>query len=448
MKFGTYNIRERGSDKSLAKVKLVKSGGGLFVYVMYPGDTAWKEDPDAYGLLFGDAGAVEFVSMSSLVAACHSAACAPPPAGVGGSRGSAGKKLGTSSVTREYLDRNDSVPTSRMGMTYGGTAGRAAAEKIAWDDVPVTTLPKGAKLVASEKSVKTKYIKRVLDGEPLREGYEPQLVRIGPNKFMVYDGHHRMAMHAALGNDNSTLKVRIAGQALTASGVSYVRHRRKYFTAFSAQSAVFACLDASCAPPPVGSGGSSRGKGRGARRFPAITAAEARGDSRPVSAAEFQRLATRGQAQLDVLSAKATGTAGLDRNWPKVKEQAFAEVQKSWGGATIDARTGKPLPQGANAFAITVKPVKMQTVSVSANATQAQFDAAMDRARKRYGPILDRKDHYLGVFHDDENGRIDIDPVLVVRHREDVDTIGAATRAIGGAYNFSDGNGYWPPHVP
>ena len=386
--------------------------------------------------------------MSSLVAACHSAACAPPPAGVGGSRGSAGKKLGTSSVTREYLDRNDSVPTSRMGMTYGGTAGRAAAEKIAWDDVPVTTLPKGAKLVASEKSVKTKYIKRVLDGEPLREGYEPQLVRIGPNKFMVYDGHHRMAMHAALGNDNSTLKVRIAGQALTASGASYVRHRRKYFTAFSAQSAVFACLDASCAPPPVGSGGSSRGKGRGARRFPAITAAEARGDSRPVSAAEFQRLATRGQAQLDVLSAKATGTAGLDRNWPKVKEQAFAEVQKSWGGATIDARTGKPLPQGANAYAITVKPQGMQTVSVPENATQAQFDAAMDRARKRYGPILERKDHYLGVFHDDENGRIDIDPVLVVRHREDVDTIGAATRAIGGAYNFSDGNGYWPPHVP
>ena len=403
--------------------------------------------------------------MSSLVAACHSAACAPPPAGVGGSRGSAGKKLGTSSVTREYLDRNDSVPTSRMGMTYGGTAGRAAAEKIAWDDVPVTTLPKGAKLVASEKSVKTKYIKRVLDGEPLREGYEPQLVRIGPNKFMVYDGHHRMAMHAALGNDNSTLKVRIAGQALTASGASYERRRRRRWiklakvrhakteeqlilASFSAQSAVFACLDASCAPPPVGSGGSSRGKGRGARRFPAITAAEARGDSRPVSAAEFQRLATRGQAQLDVLSAKATGTAGLDRNWPKVKEQAFAEVQKSWGGATIDARTGKPLPQGANAYAITVKPKGMQTVSVPENATQAQFDAAMDRARKRYGPILERKDHYLGVFHDDENGRIDIDPVLVVRHREDVDTIGAATRAIGGAYNFSDGNGYWPPHVP
>jgi hypothetical protein len=51
------------------------------------------------------------------------------------------------------------------------------------------------------------------------------------------------------------------------------------------------------------------------------------------------------------------------------------------------------------------------------------------------------------VFHDDENHRIDIDPVLVVTNRADVDTIGAATHAIGGAYNFSDGNGYWPPHV-
>jgi len=124
------------------------------------------------------------------------------------------QKVGTSSVSRKFLNENERVSTDQMGMVHGSdrmvTVGRAKAEKVNWDSVPVTTLPPGAKLVATEKDVATKYIKRVLDGEPLREGYEPQLVRVAPNTFMVYDGHHRMAMHSALGNPNEGLKVRIA----------------------------------------------------------------------------------------------------------------------------------------------------------------------------------------------------------------------------------------------
>jgi len=258
----------------------------------------------------------------------------------------------------------------------------------------------------------------------------------------------------------------------------------------------FACKSKACAPPPVGTGGSTgtgaaekaynsgyaagrRGNpealqnadmrrvgpswykgffdGEGGhpkghslendmKTFKVITAAQARGDSRPVSHEEFQRLARIGQGQLDKMASTSSPTTGLDKNWDTIKTETFAEVQKSWGGATIDSHTGQALPQGANKYAITVKGGQ-KTVSVPENATLEQFAAAMDKARKDFGPILERQSHYLGVFHDDQHKRIDIDPVIVVTDRADVDTIGAASHSIGGAYNFADGNGYWPPHV-
>jgi hypothetical protein len=45
-------------------------------------------------------------------------------------------------------------------------------------------------------------------------------------------------------------------------------------------------------------------------------------------------------------------------------------------------------------------------------------------------------------------GRIDIDPVTVLDTLQEVETIGAWTHAIGGAYGFASGDGFWPPHVP
>lgn len=183
------------------------------------------------------------------------------------------------------------------------------------------------------------------------------------------------------------------------------------------------------------------------KTFPVITKAQARGDSRPVTHEEFQSLARTGQRQLNGMADNASATTGLDQHWTKIKAESYAEVRKPWGGATIDSHTGKALPQGANAFALTVKGVGVKTISVHENATEAEFNAAMDQAKKAFGPALKRVGHHLGVFHDDENHRIDIDPVIIVTNRKDVDTIGAATHAVGGAYNFSDGNGYWPPHV-
>lgn len=186
------------------------------------------------------------------------------------------------------------------------------------------------------------------------------------------------------------------------------------------------------------------GGGGGGAMAP-ITAAEARGNSRPVSAAEFQHLAAEGQERLAGFREHQSPPAGLDRNWDAIRDTAYTESQKSWGGATFDAHTGKTV-QPTSGYALSIK-ADASSVTVPEGAKRADFDRAMNTARSRFGEELSMDKGHLGVFHDDEGHRVDIDPVLVVGSLREVETIGAATHAIGGAYGFADGNGYWPPHV-
>jgi len=191
------------------------------------------------------------------------------------------------------------------------------------------------------------------------------------------------------------------------------------------------------------SGGGGGGGGKNPKVKP-ITAEEARGNSRAVSADEFDRLAEEGQSRLDALEANASPVTALDSHWADVKSNAYSATRESWGGVTVDAHTGEAVNSG---YALTAKSSGMSTVSIPEDASQDTFNAAMDTARERFGSKLAYQSHCLGVFHDDDLHRIDIDPVIVVDSTDDVETIGAATHAIGGAYNFADGNGYWPPHV-
>lgn len=178
-----------------------------------------------------------------------------------------------------------------------------------------------------------------------------------------------------------------------------------------------------------------------------ITASEARGNSRPVTAEEFQRLALEGRDRLHMIQSADWSTRGLDANWYAIKRAVYAEVQKPWGGATIDPRTGRELPQGADLYALSTKPDGMDTTSVAEHAAWAEFSEAMDIARCKYARELSRGGTYLGIFHDDDNARIDIDPVTIVATPGDVESIGAYTHAIGGAYHFATGDGYFPPHI-
>lgn len=169
--------------------------------------------------------------------------------------------------------------------------------------------------------------------------------------------------------------------------------------------------------------------------------------SRAVSNDEFQSLAAKGQSQVEQMTKESSPPEGLDRNWNLVVDHAHKASQEEWGGTTIDSHYGAPRAQGSDEYAITVRDPDHPGISVKPGASREHFADAMGRAREEYGHILSRPGHNLGVFHDADKGTVDIDPVLTVKNRADVESIGAYTRAVGGAYHFKSGDGYWPPHV-
>jgi hypothetical protein len=99
------------------------------------------------------------------------------------------------------------VASSEFGMNYApGNAkvvekARAASESD-WEKLPVQSLPHGTPLQANEKMLTAKSIDKVVGGtEKFREGYVTKLYRAPDGGLHVVDGHHRVAMHHALGKD-------------------------------------------------------------------------------------------------------------------------------------------------------------------------------------------------------------------------------------------------------
>lgn len=178
-----------------------------------------------------------------------------------------------------------------------------------------------------------------------------------------------------------------------------------------------------------------------------ITKAEARGNSRPISDVEYQQLAAAGETMLADAARAASPPAGLDSAWFTIGAAAYALTRAPWGGLTVDAHTGKALQGTEDRYALTVRPPGLDTVRVSESASILEFAIAMDTARVLYADILAQAGVHLGIFHDDDNGSVDIDPVRVVDTPYEVECIGAYTHAIGGAYHFATGDGYFPPHV-
>lgn len=173
--------------------------------------------------------------------------------------------------------------------------------------------------------------------------------------------------------------------------------------------------------------------------------------SREVTPEEFQEIAKRGAAKYELTNhgvGRGTPKALYDRfSWRLKVRRAFDETRKPWGGVTFDAHTGKEVTHNADAYALTVRPVGMDSVTVKPDASGMEFLRAMNDAREKYKDILSRAGHHLGVFHDADKNIIDIDPVLIVYSLKDAEEIGAFTHATGGAYHFKSGDGFWPPHV-
>ena len=171
--------------------------------------------------------------------------------------------------------------------------------------------------------------------------------------------------------------------------------------------------------------------------------------TRKVSAEEFDRLAEEGEKRLGKFRTESRPAAALTdaKKWAGVKKKAWEATRSEWGGATIDSHTGEALPEGIDKYALTVKGPGLSSESVPIDADQATFDAALERAKKRFGKELESQQHYLGIFRDEDSNRIDFDPVLVVDTLEDVETIGSFTNAVGGAFHFASFDGFWPPYV-
>lgn len=170
--------------------------------------------------------------------------------------------------------------------------------------------------------------------------------------------------------------------------------------------------------------------------------------SREVSPAEFLQHYERGAVKVAALRANTTGAMALEGpRFKQIVDDAYDASREPWGGVTVSSHTGQHVPDKADVYALTMRDPGMPTVSVSPSADREAFEQAMDEARHRYASILERPGSHLGVFHDADLDRIDIDPVLITPSLADVEDIGAYTHAVGGAYHFASGDGYWPPHV-
>ena len=138
------------------------------------------------------------ITASALIAACHSAACAPPPAGTGGSSESGSVQTGS---------KPGYVPISNYGVNYDPKSASVVSSaealdargQIDWDKIETKMLPVSeiGTLRADEREVKESSINKVVSGrERLREGYTIKLVESPSGSLHILDGHHRVAMHA------------------------------------------------------------------------------------------------------------------------------------------------------------------------------------------------------------------------------------------------------------
>lgn len=77
-----------------------------------------------------------------------------------------------------------------------------------WDKLPTTQYKFDGKLHATEEHLMSKWIDKVVSGkEPFRGGYDPHILINEKGEHFVIDGHHRVAMHTALGHDAMPAKV-------------------------------------------------------------------------------------------------------------------------------------------------------------------------------------------------------------------------------------------------
>jgi hypothetical protein len=162
-----------------------------------------------------------------------------------------------------------------------------------------------------------------------------------------------------------------------------------------------------------------------------ITSDKARGDSIAVTLSDYQRHAKHG----------ATILAELTRAnvRPYARDLAWRRTRDAWGGVTLTTeRQSEVSPTSGYAVAVS----RGDTIAIPADADAVKFRESYELAVRRfaYAP-------YLGIFRDDDIGMIEFDAVVIVATEVAAREIATACESLGGAYDFSTGNGVFHYHV-
>jgi hypothetical protein len=185
-------------------------------------------------------------------------------------------------------------------------------------------------------------------------------------------------------------------------------------------------------------------------KYPELDARAMPGTNSPLmTRQEFQASAARGEDIVNTAIANGSPPVNL-MTGPNI-QAAVDAAQQEWGGLTIDAHGGGVVSaHGDDPLSVSMRDEGQGSVIVSAAMAASDpgtLMAAMQQAQTQFAPQLAAQGAALGMFRDMESGTIQFDPVLVVQGVSTARDVGAYTGATGGAYRFSDGNGYWPGHV-
>jgi hypothetical protein len=161
---------------------------------------------------------------------------------------------------------------------------------------------------------------------------------------------------------------------------------------------------------------------------------------------EFQASAARGEDIVN--SAIANGSPHSDMMTPANVQAVVSASQQEWGGVTIDAHGGGIVAaHGDDPLSVSMRDAGQGSVTIPITSDPATLTTAMQQAQSQFADQLSAQGAALGMFRDEKAGTVQFDPVIVVQGVSTARDVGAYTGATGGAYRFSDGNGYWPGHV-
>lgn len=247
-----------------------------------------------------------------------------------------------------------------------------------WDKAPLKKV-KLSDLHATEEAVKSKHIAKILAGEKLRSGYDPKVVVGQDGKMYVADGNTRIAMHKALGKDEINVRViDMRASKIKVKTRAFIDHLKEplypegtEFIASAAETDNFACYDKSCAPPPVGKGGTSKSHSQ-AHRHAVRIIQSAKKVERTITA-DIQAVAEANGGSMTGLDNRLKGISSLRR---KIHDKAVAK--------------GIPIDDSASKI---TDAIRYTAVIPTANYTKAVSDTITSLKAKGY-EVFDVENHW------------------------------------------------------